>query len=59
MAEIRGLPCGHEERFFTTKKKILANAILLLQEAIHKSSKKHQLNWKCCNFAMQGNSQKY
>ena len=44
---------------FLQQKKILANAILLLQEAIHKSSKKHQLNWKCCNFAMQGNSQKY
>ena len=58
MVEIRGLPCGHEERFFTAKK-ILANAILLLQQAIHKSSKKHQLNWKCCNFTMQGDRQSF
>jgi len=48
MAEIRGLPCGHEERFFYNekKKKILANAILLLQGTIHKSSKNTNLMGK-------------
>ena len=49
MAEIRGLPCGHEERIFTAKK-ILANAILLLQKAIHKSSKKTPIRLEMLQF---------